>query len=233
MNSRTYYDVLGVSRNATLAEITAAKNALAKVYHPDANMQQGIDTTAFMQEILEAYRTLADPDKRRKYDEELGIGNVRVFRTYKVGPSNDEQSTPSFVLYWNAACRLQETVELSAELMEQAASDKTRRFFFFKRKQEALNAAEREKHLNKLSLRALQYITILKEAGIPAKFWTEDAMNWVLVRWGQRQNMDYRVLFNKYEVHLEEKITSAERRKIHTRNRRFHTHLKKLLSYAL
>ena len=55
MNSRTYYDILGVSREATLQEITSAKNALAKVYHPDANMNQGIDTTACMQEILEAY----------------------------------------------------------------------------------------------------------------------------------------------------------------------------------
>ena len=38
MSSRTYYDILGVSRDATLEEITSAKNALAKVYHPDANM---------------------------------------------------------------------------------------------------------------------------------------------------------------------------------------------------
>ena len=56
MSSRTYYDILGVSRDATLEEITSAKNALAKVYHPDANMHKDIDTTAFMQEILEAYR---------------------------------------------------------------------------------------------------------------------------------------------------------------------------------
>ena len=40
MSSRTYYDILGVSRDATLEEITSAKNALAKVYHPDANMHR-------------------------------------------------------------------------------------------------------------------------------------------------------------------------------------------------
>ena len=56
MPVRTYYHVLGVSREATLEEITNAKNALAKVYHPDANMHNDIDTTAYMQEILEAYR---------------------------------------------------------------------------------------------------------------------------------------------------------------------------------
>ena len=42
MSSRTYYDILGVSRDATLEEITSAKNALAKVYHPDANMHKDI-----------------------------------------------------------------------------------------------------------------------------------------------------------------------------------------------
>ena len=81
MNSRTYYDILGVSREATLQEITSAKNALAKVYHPDANMNQGIDTTACMQEILEAYRVLSNPESRHEYDKELGGGQIRVFRT--------------------------------------------------------------------------------------------------------------------------------------------------------
>lgn len=62
MKSHTYYDILGVSRDATLDEITTAKNALAKVYHPDANAHKNIDTTAFMQEILEAYRVLSNPE---------------------------------------------------------------------------------------------------------------------------------------------------------------------------
>ena len=84
MNSRTYYDILGVSREATLQEITSAKNALAKVYHPDANMNQGIDTTACMQEILEAYRVLSNPESRHEYDKELGGGQIRVFRTFTV-----------------------------------------------------------------------------------------------------------------------------------------------------
>lgn len=52
MKSHTYYDILGVSRDATLDEITTAKNALAKVYHPDANAHKNIDTTAFMQRYL-------------------------------------------------------------------------------------------------------------------------------------------------------------------------------------
>ena len=71
MSSRTYYDILGGSRDATLEEITSAKNALAKGYHPDANTHKDIDTTAFMQEILEAYRVLSNPAKRKAYNLEI------------------------------------------------------------------------------------------------------------------------------------------------------------------
>ena len=53
MENRNYYDILGVSTKAAPDEITAAKNALAKQYHPDANIKNGIDTTDKMQEILE------------------------------------------------------------------------------------------------------------------------------------------------------------------------------------
>ena len=109
MKSHTYYDVLGVSRDATLEEITTAKNALAKVYHPDANVHKDIDTTAFMQEILEAYRVLSDPDKRKAYNQEVFGDTNRVFRTFTLGPENNEEEGVSFVTYWNTATRLHET----------------------------------------------------------------------------------------------------------------------------
>ena len=107
-NARTYYDVLGVSRDATLEEITTAKNALAKIYHPDANVHKDIDTTELMQEILEAYRTLSDPEKRSAYNIEMfGTNEQRVFRTFTVGPDKDgDDESASFVTYWNAANRL-------------------------------------------------------------------------------------------------------------------------------
>ena len=78
MKSHTYYDVLGVSRDATLEEITTAKNALAKVYHPDANVHKDIDTTEQMQSILEAYRVLSDPDKRKAYNREMYLYSSRT-----------------------------------------------------------------------------------------------------------------------------------------------------------
>ena len=64
MENQNYYEVLGVSSKASLEDITAAKNALAKKYHPDANLKDGIDTTEQMQAILEAYNTLSDPARR-------------------------------------------------------------------------------------------------------------------------------------------------------------------------
>ena len=48
MKSHTYYDILGVSRDATLDEITTAKNALAKVYHPDANAHKNIEAATIL-----------------------------------------------------------------------------------------------------------------------------------------------------------------------------------------
>lgn len=233
MKSRTYYDILGVSQEATLQEITSAKNALAKVYHPDANVHQDIDTTAFMQEILEAYQVLSNPEKRQAYDRELGGDSKRVFRTFTVGDSEDETSS-SFVIYWNAACKLQEIVTLGADLMQDYSASKHKNFFFFfKRKKESLSKQEKQNHLNELSLRAIQYITILKAADIPSKYWSLDAMNWVLVRWGQRQNMDYHMLFHRYDVYLEQELSSSERHRIHAKNKQFHNHLKKLLSCTL
>ena len=48
MEDKNYYDILGVSVKATAEEITAAKNTLAKRFHPDANLKDGIDTTQQM-----------------------------------------------------------------------------------------------------------------------------------------------------------------------------------------
>ena len=71
MEDQNYYDILGVSTKATQEEITAAKNMLAKRYHPDANIKNGIDTTDKMQEILEAYGVLSDTGRRAEYDREI------------------------------------------------------------------------------------------------------------------------------------------------------------------
>lgn len=65
---KNYYEVLGVSKNASKEEIRKAYKNLAKKYHPDLNKNSSASETKF-KEINEAYEVLKDPEKRRKYDE--------------------------------------------------------------------------------------------------------------------------------------------------------------------
>ena len=64
---QSYYDVLGVSPQATEADIKRAYRALARRYHPDSN-PDGPDAEARFKEVTIAYETLSDPERRRRYD---------------------------------------------------------------------------------------------------------------------------------------------------------------------
>ena len=70
---RDYYDVLGVSRNASADEIKSAYRKLAKKYHPDLN--KAPDAAEKFKEVNEAYEGLGDADKRAKYDQ-FGFAGV-------------------------------------------------------------------------------------------------------------------------------------------------------------
>jgi molecular chaperone DnaJ len=61
------YIVLGVQRGATPADIKRAYRRLARRYHPDINPGDRESAARFRQ-ILDAYETLIDPDRRRRYD---------------------------------------------------------------------------------------------------------------------------------------------------------------------
>ena len=234
MKSPTYYDILGVSRDASLEEITAAKNALAKVYHPDANVHKDIDTTAFMQDILEAYHVLSDEKKRKEYNRETFGESTRVFKTFTVGPEGDSNDS-SFVTYWNAASQLNETIDKSVRLMERESRKKSIPQRIIKKigKNQHHEESFRNRQISRLSKQAIQYITVLKMAGIPIEYWQPEAMNWVLIRWGQKQTLDYHVLFARYDTYIEQTATSTEKMKLRSKNRRYQNNLKKLLSYAL
>lgn len=65
---RDYYEVLGVSRDASEEEIKKAYRKLAKKYHPDMNPGDKNAENKF-KEASEAYAVLSDADKRRQYDQ--------------------------------------------------------------------------------------------------------------------------------------------------------------------
>lgn len=67
-NKRDYYEVLGVNKDATDADIKKAYRTLAKKYHPDMNPGDKEAEKKF-KEINEAYAVLSDADKRRAYDQ--------------------------------------------------------------------------------------------------------------------------------------------------------------------
>lgn len=67
MNKRDYYEVLGVSKTATDAEIKSAFRKMAKKYHPDLNKEP--DAAEKFKECQEAYEVLSDPNKRKTYDQ--------------------------------------------------------------------------------------------------------------------------------------------------------------------
>jgi curved DNA-binding protein CbpA len=64
--ARDFYEVLGVPKGASKAEINEAFRRLASQYHPDRNKDEG--ATAEFAEVSEAYSVLSDYGKRRLYD---------------------------------------------------------------------------------------------------------------------------------------------------------------------
>jgi molecular chaperone DnaJ len=68
MAGKDYYQILGVSRNASEKEIKQAYRRLARKHHPDLNPNDKSAEARF-KEINAAYEVLSNPEKRKKYDQ--------------------------------------------------------------------------------------------------------------------------------------------------------------------
>jgi molecular chaperone DnaJ len=74
---KDYYEILGVSRDATAEELKRAFRQLARTSHPDANPGDPAAEARF-REVAEAYEVLSDPQRRAAYDrgDQLNVGDL-------------------------------------------------------------------------------------------------------------------------------------------------------------
>lgn len=70
MARRDFYEVLGIAKTASPEEVKQAYRRLAREYHPDMNRENPKAAEEKFKDLSEAYEVLADPERRRRYDEQ-------------------------------------------------------------------------------------------------------------------------------------------------------------------
>jgi molecular chaperone DnaJ len=93
----THYEILGVSPQATAAEIREAYRRLAREHHPDRRaMSAAVGRAITMPQINEAYRVLHDPSRRAMYDASLRPATPAPARSQpSTAPSSGSAGSPS------------------------------------------------------------------------------------------------------------------------------------------
>ena len=79
---RDYYEVLGLGKGASEAELKKAFRKFARKYHPDVNPGDKTAEQKF-KELNEAYEVLSDAKKRQQYDQ---FGHAAFDQSYGTGP---------------------------------------------------------------------------------------------------------------------------------------------------
>ena len=105
---RDYYEVLGVSKDASPEQIKKAYHSLARQYHPDVNPGD-IDTSEKFKEINLIYEVLSDPIRRSQYDQTVGEAN----ELYKRGVARSQLGD-----YQNAIIDYTKALEINPEWAE-------------------------------------------------------------------------------------------------------------------
>ena len=93
---RDYYEVLGVSRDASQDEIKKAYRKLARKLHPD---YAGADSEEAFKELSVAYETLSNPEKRQMYDiggpDARAVVELARARPSPVSPTSSRPCSPA------------------------------------------------------------------------------------------------------------------------------------------
>lgn len=95
--SKDFYDILGVSKDASADDIKKAFRKKATTMHPDVN--KAPDAEERFKEVTEAYETLSDPDKRARYDA-VRSGGFTTENPYRTGGQGSPYGTPQDPFGW-------------------------------------------------------------------------------------------------------------------------------------
>lgn len=113
----SHYDILGVPADASQADIKLAYRKAAMRWHPDRNQDRQAEAEQRFKDINRAYRVLADPDSRRRYDEALRSGQSSA--SDRPGSAADEERAQEEA----AQTFFGEMLDLAAELATQGYNE--------------------------------------------------------------------------------------------------------------
>ena len=111
MANRDYYEVLGIDKNATEADIKRAYRRMARKYHPDLNKEHPKEAEENFKKVNEAYHVLSDADKRAQYDQ---MGHDAFRQAAQNGGGPDQEVSAELAVLISAALVAEQAVLTSA-----------------------------------------------------------------------------------------------------------------------